>query len=693
MKPPPDPQLRRVASISNLELAWLRLRTSSERKYRDYFRPLYRAFGLASDTHLETLSKALLGGYYEPSTTTKIFVPKPSGLQRVFTLLSVEDQIAYQAIANVVADRLYSRNKSRYNRNVFGHVYAGPSSPFFYRDWKRSYSSFSNAMRRAFNDGYVETASFDLTACYDSIDHDVLKHFLLRLNLSDEVSSLLCRMLRHWTDSSPRKPIYHGHGIPQGPLGSGMIAEVVLGHFDSTANTKGIRYFRYVDDIRLFARNDYALRRELFSLDIKSKQIGLFPQSSKVSIHRVTRIEDELKGISLPAIGFPPPSGPEQERIRKQLVKLSPRFRINDSTQFKYYLGGAAPNTSLALRLLRILGHDPSLYEAIGRYLSRCPNLSKKVSTHVLDVLKSHDLYPGFASGLLRAIRENLHRDVLPRCFTYCRSRLYGRRSSKSPEVRAAAGAVLLWHRQLTWQQSRELIVSSPSSWMRAWLPGFLHPDHIGLPSYETIITDLMRDEAVDPALVGVELFVTHKLAVPRAVSSFNPAAQLTLREVGKIGRIRTKACPIRAKMIKTLSPKIGVVNWRKVFDARTYQLMIHRVSVWSSYANTDSTAWIVLTDTINDILLNALFGHDPTVGSYRLGKIGSVLQPTSRFAQQYPRLYKVVREVHEMRLRADLAHPVTRTTNSPTHRIPYREMRRLLRPLEVGYIELWEKW
>jgi hypothetical protein len=676
-----DPLLRRVATLANLELAWLRVQTTTERIYREYFRPIYRAFGIGATAHLEVLRDSLIQGYYEPKPAIKVFFPKASGLQRVYTLLSVEDHVAYQAIANVIADKLHRRVQSRYLQSVFGHIYAGPGNRYFYRDWRRSYTSYTGAMRRAFKDGYEFAASFDLTACYDSIDHGVLGHFLRQLHVTPEVSELLCKMLRHWTDASSKKPIHHGHGIPQGPVPSGLLAELVLAHFDSTAQKKGLRYFRYVDDIRIFAKHEIVLRQELIALDVKSKEVGLFPQSAKVSIHRVTNIEEEIKGISRPPGAPTSFTAVDQAKLTKALVQLSPRFRVSNPTQFKWNLGSAAPNAKLAARLLEILDLEPSFYDPVCRYLARMPRMSRKVSLRLVDLLRAHDLYPGFAAGLVRCARENIHPDARDKLFTYCRSRLAGRRSSRSPEVRAAAISVLLWNRQLSWQETRNALSQSEAWWLRAWVPGFLQPDHIGLPSYQAIVQELVCDDDVDPSLV------------PKPVKDINPAAQRTLRAVGKLGRVSSNVCPIRARMVRTLGAPMSTVVWREVFDAKTYRLMIPRAAVWASYATSDPTAFVVLTDTINDIVLDALHKHDRSIGTYVLGKIGSALQPTSRFAKKYPKLFRIVERVHELRLSADLAHPVTRSTNAPTRRVAFRDMKRLLAPLRAGYLELWQQW
>jgi len=134
----------------------------------------------------------------------------------------------------------------------------------------------NQATRDAFKRGLVYAASFDLTACYDSLDHAVLCHFLKQLGIEQEFCDFLSNCLSRWTANDRR--IYQHHGIPQGPLGSGLLAEVVLRHFDQHYGPKAnLVYLRYVDDIRLFATKEIELRRMLIRLDRLSKDIGLLP--------------------------------------------------------------------------------------------------------------------------------------------------------------------------------------------------------------------------------------------------------------------------------------------------------------------------------------------------------------------------------------------------------------------------------
>jgi hypothetical protein len=124
-------------------------------------------------------------------------------------------------------------------------------------------------LRHNFANGFRYVATFDLTAFYDSIDHHVLKIFLLRSGIDVDTIGFLLTNLRHWTEATwsggRGRLIFHEHGIPQGPSTSGMLSEVVLQHLDAIGDrkSKDVRYLRYVDDIKIMARDEKSLRRKL----------------------------------------------------------------------------------------------------------------------------------------------------------------------------------------------------------------------------------------------------------------------------------------------------------------------------------------------------------------------------------------------------------------------------------------------
>ncbi len=334
----------------NLRRAWRWVRSNADAAYKSYFRSLYQRYAVADEALLDDLADRLRRGVYEPEPATKLFHPKASGILRPYSLLSVEDQIVYQAALNLIAEKLYPRVVQRYNKTVFGHLYAGSASTWFYRKWSDGYKAFNKATEQAFTDGYVYTASFDLTACYDSLDHRVLKHFLERLGFDLDFRAKLTEWLEKWTATSTG--IFHNHGIPQGPLSSGLLSEVVLTYFDDLKlKHTDFRYLRYVDDIRLFAKDEHTLRRLLVRLDEMSKDIGLFPQSGKISIHRITNIRDELKSISNPPEAAITRTFVDQAKLLTRLKALTPRYRVSDPTRFKYLLAHAEADEAHKLQV------------------------------------------------------------------------------------------------------------------------------------------------------------------------------------------------------------------------------------------------------------------------------------------------------------------------------------------------------
>ena len=357
--------LEAVFNLSNLRRAYRWVMSNPDAQYKSYFRDSYDAFAIASDTHLKWIRNEGLKERYEVSHAAKLLLPKPSGTLRPITLLTVEDQIVYQACVNLIADRLKRNTRQRYEKRVFAHLYAGKSSPFFYLQWQRSYRKFGKRIEQAFQDGHHYVANFDLAAFYDSIDHHVLRHFLTTLGIDGDSVDFLLDCLKVWTSSTwsnGKENIYHEHGIPQGPLASGMLSEAVLQHIDA-AGERGRKtvYLRYVDDIKILAKSEDELRRKLIGLDIASKEIGLFPQTAKINIRKISDPRDEVKSVSRPPEPALKPSV-SQMTLASRLLELTRKGTVAPAnvTRFKYLLAHAQPSHRLNARLCLVVSPERS---------------------------------------------------------------------------------------------------------------------------------------------------------------------------------------------------------------------------------------------------------------------------------------------------------------------------------------------
>ncbi len=652
----------------NLRRAWHWIQSNPDSAYKSYFRQLYQHFAIAEEALLDDLADRLKRDIYEPEAACKLYHPKPSGILRPISLLSVEDQIVYQAATNLIADKLNPRVVQRYNKQVFGHLYAGKSSAWFYRKWSDGYKAFNKAARQAFTDGFAYTASFDLTACYDSLDHEVLRHFLGKLGLEQDFYRRFTKWLEKWT--ATERGIFHNHGIPQGPLSSGLVSEVLLAHFDQL-KLKGVdfRYFRYVDDIRLFAKSEHDLRRLLVCLDLLSKDVGLFPQSAKISIHQVQDIEAELKTVSMPSEASVTVHFTDQKKLLRRIRELTPRYRISNPTRFKYLLAHALPTAQLTARLWRIHERHPEIYRSVCNYLRRYPKLPKIPSTRAVELVRKNIFYHAVCAEFIGAVDGRLS----PAQDTALANLL---RSSWVPKAmhadfQVAVGRFLLRTSKLSASQIAYACKVAPSWWARASLIDALELSQLGSGTINQIVAAGVKDRGKDAALAAAWKGMELNYVPPGKRKTWNKSAELLMRELGLIQRSTANHCGINHAFVK-LDAKIPAVNWKRLFGSRYRQAEVQVVEIVAA-SGVNITGFVNLLDVFNDLLLHAVVTTDGTVGGYNLGQIGGVLNaPTGKLASKFPRTYELAKQVHDRRYESMASHPLIRKTGKATKRIKY---------------------
>lgn len=538
--------LDRAFRLKNLEKAWSWTLSNRSAGFKSGFRELYAAYSTMVDDSLERLRDELTRGVYSPGDACKRYTLKESGILRPITLIGIEDQIVYQALVNIVADEFARKARKYYLKRSFGNLYAGRTSRFFYRRWEDGYRAFSKSIRQAYADGYRWAASFDLTACYDSIDHNVLRQFLADLGLDKDFKDfLLDKCLRKWTRDIDAKEIYQGHGIPQGPLPSGLLAEVVLHHFDLTvpASIKSIRYLRYVDDIRVYAKNEHDLRHVLVLLDLESKNIGLFPQSSKINIHQVEKVDIEVKGISNPTESRKVLGG-HQASVRKRLVQLSPRYTVADQTRFKFVLAYANPSVLLGRRLMKILERQPHLYPEVFRYFGKWKSIPSDIASSFARILDRESMYPSYCAAVLNSAMGRV--TVVSEFTKYVRRSVQNLQTGRTglSELWATAQNWLLSYRLLSFDDTVNAFETS-TNWSSklSLLPNVQVP-FIGNPSAQDLFNRLIRDESRDVAIMAAYRLIAHGLSITGRRAGVNPAAEILLQRFGLIRR-RSRICGV----------------------------------------------------------------------------------------------------------------------------------------------------
>jgi len=690
-----DDDYQKMCSIENLKRSYRWIQSNSDYYYKSFFRDSYAAYASASQYNLRRIRRMLLNGSYEATHAAKIYLPKPSGILRPYTLLTVNDQIVYQACVNLVADRLKPRVKGRYEKMVFGHLYAGKSSSFFYLRWQRGYQKFSKNVFDNFEKGYVYVANFDLASFYDSIDHNVLKHFLEQLDIDKDLIIFLLACLKKWTSctwTNIENPIYHEHGIPQGPLSSGLLSEVVLSHLDEKGGKgKNTKYLRYVDDIKIFAKNESLLRQRLISLDLASKEIGLFPQSAKVNIRKITDPTKEVKSISNPPERsiFP---AIDQEKLIKRILELSKRNTVNDDniTRFKYLLSQAHPTHKLNKRLIQLLPHKPSLSPRITAYFEKYEKLPKKAAESILQYLKGEEIYHSVHADLLMACIDNMTSPYREKCADHCHNRLFNRPNYlpylPQPSYKSALMAWLIVHKRLDYNELSTLFFDEKDWWVQKDLLKHIGINQYGAPSYQELLNKIIKNPlSPDSARGASMLVIQHNLDITLQHNEISQASLPTLfvgKKIKKMGKIPSLMNSVLPYVLKTSLPTF---DWQKFFGTKHDHAEQMAFTIKGSYeANINNC--IVTLDSFCDLTFEIIFNTLEPNKTY--GNYGGMLD-CKEIKKKLPITSEAFKALHEVRKNSHTAHPRIKKSSKTTTRLKHHDLYKVRPNLGKSFDEI----
>lgn len=222
----------------------------------------------ADGTRTEELRSWLLGhwagvreeldaGTYRPQPVRQVMIPKPDGGQRRLGVPAVLDRLVQQAIAQVLVP-------------VFDPGFVPVSYGF--RPKKSAHDAVRVA-RTVVGQGYRWVIEVDLDAFFDRVNHDALMARVARKVRDKRLLGLIRRYLAAGIMADGvRQPT--AEGTPQGSPLSPLLSNIMLDDFDQEMWSRGHRFVRYADDIRVFVRSKRAAERVLEQC-IKSLEQGL----------------------------------------------------------------------------------------------------------------------------------------------------------------------------------------------------------------------------------------------------------------------------------------------------------------------------------------------------------------------------------------------------------------------------------
>ncbi len=681
---------------NNLQRAYRWIQSNPDVAYKGYFRDAYSAYAATSDANLERLRKNLCKNTYKPNHASKVYLPKPSGILRPYTLLTVNDQIVYQACINIIADKLKPITKKRYLKKIFGHLYAGKSSKWFYLKWQNGYKLYGDSIIKNVNNGFVWVANFDLASFYDSIDHNVIKHCLTKIEVSNELIDFLLPCLRTWTsntwtDLHPRAKaldvIYHEHGIPQGPLSSGLLSEVVLQHIDNRCGQRGnIQYTRYVDDIKIFSKTEGTLRQMLVALDLAAKEIGLFPQSAKINIRKVTNPYEEIKSISRP-VELSIKLNVDQKKVVLRLLEISRRAKIapDKLTEFKYSLNQTEPTHKLNKRLMEVLKKQPALFASISYYFSRYKKLPRNAANDILEYLRTDEIYHAVHAALLFATIENAPDPEKSELLTFCYDRLIKPKLGYTKLQSTYKAALLAWtihHNKLTYAEFHKQIKNEKDWWVIKDCLKYLDTDQYGKATLETFLNEAMRHKSSEVARLSAMLLIDRNLKNNPPLKEVHKSAQLLLHGAKRIKRVGSPESLVGAVLSEVLmKEQYSDYKWKKLLKDKHRAAEWIALSVKSGYESNINECIMVL-DSLFDLIFKVLCKMYAPEKKYR--PYGSMVKDKTLLTA-LPKVCKGFHDLHKLRSQSHTAHPRTRS-GKETRRLKHSDYNKI-RPKIQGAI------
>jgi hypothetical protein len=695
----------KFTNLANFELAFERLVRGQNRDYKAFTRHLYASYQLSRRENLEDLIRDIKAGRYEPSAATSVYQPKKSGVLRPLRILTLQDQIVYQALANFIADAFRADQQKHALVRNFGAVIGDKTSQFFYRGWKKCYRAFDSAIAKAFNRGNDYVADFDLVSFYELIDHTLLREVLSQRVKSPEILDLLFKCLRKWSENDGGR--WLGHGIPQGPEPSAFLAECFLFRFDQM-KFKDVVYLRYVDDIKLMAKDEIPVRRALLRLDIASKHVGLVPQAQKIECRRVKSLDELRKNVPSNVLSVAtrgPVSSSSHKRLEKvfraSIAKEGGVWVIKDTTKFKFALFRMNASRPVLRRVGQILPHRPDLSWVFASYLMKFPN-DKEAADILLAALRRDPTYDASAAHYIDAMDVC---EPTTGATPYRRVIQTAEKRSEEKSILLSIAAAAFRGRRAGPKDALKLIEKQKHPLARSVLLHRLFGHDPRAPfkrkDGQSFIEAQTKSDDADLARYSASRLIG---LWPWSKTSWNPgkdvndAVKLLLKSVG-VRQRGPKKQGVLDRFFKE-NQRIAVpIVWRNALgkDWRDAEMRCLRLQ---QFEVGDPSAWVLILDTFNEVLVQNFSRRHPSLKTpFATATPAKSTHPDygnwlnhPALATALPNSINWLKEVHSARVKADLAHAKSKKGKS-TRPVSYKRKDALQHSAQAGWAEIIREW
>lgn len=345
-----DRYWHKLCQVPTLKKAWHYVRDDLRDDFIDDV-VRHSDYGQFLEQNIASLAAKLKATVFYPSSLAEVDVPKSELSIRPGSAPDIEDRIVAHAIIYLIApsldknlsDGVYSyRLKNDYEKSdCLFKDYDLQRYSFLRRrtirrfkihdEWYKQWPEYDELTRYFYEEkGYKYLALTDISAYFENVQHTLLRDLLLRYapRESNRIVNLLMTMLRRWTLKSG-DAVDVGRGIPQGTEVGSFLGNIFLipldKRFDSLSHKHDVRYFRYMDDIKVFTKDKYLARDMVLEVERNLRELHLNLQGAKSQI---------LEGNDIKRRLFDPRME-ELNRAYLECEKLSERERVHRRAEYE----------------------------------------------------------------------------------------------------------------------------------------------------------------------------------------------------------------------------------------------------------------------------------------------------------------------------------------------------------------------
>jgi hypothetical protein len=449
----------------------------------------------------------------------------------------------------------------------------------------------------------------------------------------------------------------------------------------------GIPYIRYVDDIRVLAKTEDAVRRAAVFLELECRRWSLIPQGSKF---RVSYAKDVTEALgTLPSIAESAAQDPDESVMdENSAIKIfgdaigGRPLRVIDKSRLRFVLYRSGPSRPILKKTLKLLPTHPEHIDAFAAFLQNFSK-SRLIVRNVTSMLRKgvvHDYVQGELWVIIASqARPDDLRTLLPVAIAQ------SKRDKLSFSMQRALCVFLLSCRKAGVYSSFHALkrVRSKSPYIQSLLvPYLMDEDYL----QGGIAAEMCQQPSPAPGMTLAAEIVSRGLSLKRmGIASYRLSAEVKNVFQG-LGLISGMSKPNFDQIGDVLRVSYGLRPWRG-WKALLGQNYLHALQLLLTAENkfySDRSGWLASQNSFNDLVFGAfqdvlnsagLPGAMPRRG--RNGKwisFGVMLDAAAPFARTFPAIAATLRSTNDRRNSIPDSHPFEFKTGKKTTHLKARE-------------------